>query len=130
MIKNAKVYKICLIVTVLTNILAIIMAITLQNVENFLSFLGILFYMISIVGGIGCGSLRIIGAIIKNMFSKKEKTGISLVIFSLPFLICKWILKIWIKFVCLVCAIVFPVILPCISAPIAFYKYKDELIEG
>ena len=121
MIKNKKIYMICLIAC----IGAMVLGYLLSNV-NVLSGFGGVLYMLSCVLGIVLGSMRVYKDFLKWVFRKKET---SLVALSIPAFIIKWYFKLCWWLIAVTCGFVLCLALPGISGAIAYLRYKDELVE-
>lgn len=78
----------------------------------------------AIVASIMCGSLSVYVSLIKASFSNK---GGGLTIFSLPFIIFKWMWKLLLIFFAITIGLVLLIGFPGVYAIIAYFKFRDEL---
>ena len=122
-IKNAKVYKICLVVCVAAMVIGMI----LQNIRGFAELVGDAIYVTSWILGVLLGAMRLYKDMVKWSLRKKEK---GVVILSLPLLFFTWFLKLWWISIVVLVGFIICLMLPAVSAPIAFFRYRNELVEA
>lgn len=119
MITDAKKYKICMVVSMATNLSGLL----LMGLDG---PIGEILFVISIVTGLACGTFRLAKDLFAKAFPKKEKSGF--VIAALPILIFIWYFKFMWAAVKFMFCFVYPFLVTFISTPIAYFKYKNELI--
>lgn len=122
MIKNKKIYMICLIACIATMALGLI----LSGIEM-VSGLGDVLYAISWILGLLVGSMKTYMDFLKWVFRKKESRLVAL---SIPAFIIKWYFKLCWWLIAVTCGLVICLMLPAFSGVIAFFRYKDELVEA
>lgn len=122
LIKNKKIYLICLLACAVTMILGML----LSNVEA-VKGLGDVLYTISMVLGVVVGSMRTYMEFLKWVFRKKEHKLVALSIIAFIF---KWFFKIWFMLVAVAVGFGVCLGLPAVAGAICYLRHKDELVEA
>jgi len=84
-------------------------------------------YVTSWILGVLLGTMRLYKDMVKWSLRKKEK---GVVILSLPILFFTWFLKLWWISIVVLVGFIICLMLPAASAPIAFFRYRNELVEA
>lgn len=122
LIKDKKIYLICLCVCVVTMILGIV-GINIGKVKMIVGVASFL-YIVSIVLGILLGSMRTYMDFIKWVFRKKEYYFFAL---SIRAFFIFGVLKVFWRVMNVFGGLVFCLMIPAVSSGIAYLKYQDEL---